>query len=161
MTKRKTLYLLIALFLLAAGSAAVRLSHRSPQPSAAPAPESRSAAPAEASSSPASFSSASLSRTGSATLLVGATTYAMPVKAGETIFDAMQQLEKTSAFSFTYRAYPGLGAFVESINGTAGGGGYAWFWYKNGVESPVGISSAVVEPGDKIEWRFEAAANYQ
>lgn len=48
------------------------------------------------------------------------------------------------------------GGFVQSIEGIAGGtdGGRSrdWFFYVNGVESPVGAAEVGVEPGDRIWW---------
>jgi hypothetical protein len=48
------------------------------------------------------------------------------------------------------------GGFVQSIEGIAGGseGGrsHDWFFYVNGIESPVGAAEVGVEPGDRIWW---------
>ena len=50
------------------------------------------------------------------------------------------------------------GGFVQSIDGLAGGedGGrrYDWFFYVNGVESPVGAAEARVHGGDRIWWDY-------
>jgi|GEM_PF-1751397 len=81
--------------------------------------------------------------------------YSVSMASGGTVFDAMTALETMSQFSFTYHTYAGLGAFVDSINGQANGGGSTWFFYINGKESSVGISSATLKPGDSVEWKFE------
>jgi hypothetical protein len=48
------------------------------------------------------------------------------------------------------------GGFVQAIEGIAGGtdGGRSrdWFFYVNGVESPVGAAEVGVQPGDRIWW---------
>lgn len=48
------------------------------------------------------------------------------------------------------------GGFVQSIEGVSGGveGGrsFDWFFYVNGVESPVGAAEAEVRAGDRIWW---------
>jgi hypothetical protein len=48
------------------------------------------------------------------------------------------------------------GGFVQSIEGLAGGteGGsrFDWFFYVNGIESPVGAAEAEVRAGDRIWW---------
>lgn len=46
------------------------------------------------------------------------------------------------------------GGFVQSINGVAGGGGRDWFFYVNGIESPVGAADVRVEGGDRIWWDY-------
>jgi hypothetical protein len=56
------------------------------------------------------------------------------------------------------------GGFVQSIDGVSGGREDArrvdWFYYVNGVESPVGAAERRVAPGDRIWWdrhQWEAA----
>jgi hypothetical protein len=48
------------------------------------------------------------------------------------------------------------GGFVQEIDGVAGGRENArrvdWFYYVNGVESPVGAATRRVHPGDRIWW---------
>src|SRR5215208_3033798 len=49
------------------------------------------------------------------------------------------------------------GGFVQSINGLSGGGeggGSDWFFYVNGVESPVGSADVRVKSGDRIWWDY-------
>ena len=50
------------------------------------------------------------------------------------------------------------GGFVQSINGLAGtesdGRRYDWFFYVNGIESPVGSADVHVEGGDRIWWDY-------
>lgn len=50
------------------------------------------------------------------------------------------------------------GGFVQSIDGVAGGsedGRYLdWFFYVDGIESPVGSAERAVEPGDRIWWDY-------
>jgi len=49
------------------------------------------------------------------------------------------------------------GGFVQSINGISGGGeggGSDWFFYVNGVESPVGSADVRVEGSDRIWWDY-------
>lgn len=48
------------------------------------------------------------------------------------------------------------GGFVQSIEGidggTEGGRSFDWFFYVNGIESPIGSADAEVDPGDRIWW---------
>ncbi len=50
------------------------------------------------------------------------------------------------------------GGFVQSIDGTAGGssgGRYLdWFFYLDGVESPVGAADRTLDGGDRVWWDF-------
>jgi hypothetical protein len=46
------------------------------------------------------------------------------------------------------------GGFVQSINGLAGTGDSDWFFYVNGIESPVGSADVQVKGGDKIWWDY-------
>jgi hypothetical protein len=46
------------------------------------------------------------------------------------------------------------GGFVQSIDGLAGTGDSDWFFYVNGVESPVGSADVQVRGGDRIWWDY-------
>jgi Domain of unknown function (DUF4430) len=50
------------------------------------------------------------------------------------------------------------GGFVQSINGisgtVSGGRSYDWFFYVNGIESPVGSADVKVHGGDRIWWDY-------
>jgi hypothetical protein len=46
------------------------------------------------------------------------------------------------------------GGFVQSINGLAGSGDSDWFFYVNGIESPVGSADVQVKGGDRIWWDY-------
>ena len=50
-----------------------------------------------------------------------------------------------------------LGIFIESINGLKNNQkpSYYWQFYVNGQRSSLGVSSASVSPGDRIEWKDE------
>src|SRR3954452_5349043 len=46
------------------------------------------------------------------------------------------------------------GGFVQSIDGLAGTGDSDWFFYVNGIESPVGSADVQVKGGDRIWWDY-------
>ena len=46
------------------------------------------------------------------------------------------------------------GGFVQSINRLAGTGDSDWFFYVNGIESPVGSADVRVKGGDRIWWDY-------
>lgn len=95
--------------------------------------------------------------TTNATLVVGSSRYAITVsQGGATVASVMQQLAATNnSFTYTTKTYPGLGFFVESINGKANSGTAYWFLYVNGQETQTGMSSTTVHPGDVIEWKYQ------
>lgn len=92
-----------------------------------------------------------------ARIVVGNTAYPIVVTSHESLLEAMLQLEKGSSFTFSGRDYPGLGFFVDAINGVAHGGGKYWVYYINGTSATEGVSSTILTPGDQIVWKYEAA----
>jgi hypothetical protein len=46
------------------------------------------------------------------------------------------------------------GGFVQSIDGLAGTSSSDWFFYVNGIESPVGAAEVHVQGGDRIWWDY-------
>ena len=67
----------------------------------------------------------------------------------------MQEKYSSGSLTYTSRAYPTLGSFLESIDGLKNQNGFYWMLYVNGSSSSVGMSHANVIPGDRIEWRYE------
>jgi hypothetical protein len=91
-----------------------------------------------------------------ATLVVGTARYTFDMTANETVAEAMYSLTKSSSgFQFTSRDYPGMGIFIESINGIANTKEASWFLYINGKSADSGASQTTVHPGDTIEWKLE------
>jgi len=90
-----------------------------------------------------------------ASITVGDTLYPIVVPPSETVLSAMRTLALTTDFTFSGRDYSSLGFFVESINGKKQAGGYVWIFYMNGEKSSLGISSATLDPGDVVEWKYE------
>jgi hypothetical protein len=66
---------------------------------------------------------------------------------------AMRQLDRSAEISTRYG-----GRFVQSIDGTAeatrGGDRFDWFYYVNGVESPVGAADYALHGGDSVWWDY-------
>jgi len=90
-----------------------------------------------------------------ASLTVAEHLYPLTVHAGETVLEAMRDLVSTTDLVFTGEDYPGLGFFVESINGKKNGGGEYWVFYVNSVSASVGVSTQTVSVGDTIAWKYE------
>jgi hypothetical protein len=66
---------------------------------------------------------------------------------------AMRQLERNADISTRYG-----GRFVQAIGGvtaaTRAGGRYDWFFFVNGVESPVGAADYALHGGDSVWWDY-------
>jgi hypothetical protein len=59
----------------------------------------------------------------------------------------MRMLERNARVTTLYD-----GGFVESVNGLAGGGESAWFYYVNGVQAPKGAAETKLHSGDHVWW---------
>jgi hypothetical protein len=90
-----------------------------------------------------------------AVLVVDGRTYPVTVVANETLYEAMRALMSSGVLALTGRDYPGLGFFVNSLNGKENSGGMYWVFYVNGVSATEGASTLVMKPGDRIEWKYE------
>ncbi len=74
---------------------------------------------------------------------------------GSTVLDVMRALSAEGSLNFFGRDFPGLGFFVESINGKKNTEGYYWILLINGKKSDLGASQARIQTGDVVEWRYE------
>lgn len=90
-----------------------------------------------------------------ATFKVGDKTYQIDITPNETVIGAMRSLASAGEFTFTSSEYPGLGEFVDSINGQKGVGGMYWILYVNDTTSASGVSATTLKTGDVIEWKYE------
>ena len=90
-----------------------------------------------------------------ATLLVDGNRYALTAPAGSILKEALDRLEGESSFTYAYRNYQGLGAFVTQVDGRASTGDMVWILYANGAKSPTGVSSTRIREGDTFEWKLE------
>ena len=100
-----------------------------------------------------------------ATLMVASTSYSISVPSGSTLAYGMRQLVAQSAslpqpFTYTKKEYPGMGEFVESINGIPNDAHNFWLVYVNNSEAPTGISNIIIHPGDTVEWRYEKESHF-
>lgn len=84
----------------------------------------------------------------------GTAVYPIEAADGTTLIDAMRTLT-ASGLTFMSHEYPGMGTFIDSIQGVANADGYYWILYHNGSKSSVGASSIVLHQGDSAEWRYE------
>ncbi len=103
----------------------------------------------------AGIGAAAQSETGQVSLSVDGAAYAVSVAEEATVADVMARVAAESSLAYQTKEFPGLGAFVDEINGKRGQNGHYWILHINGKKSELGISQAVVRPGDRIEWRYE------
>ncbi|MEA2701810.1 MAG: hypothetical protein QOE22_519 [Candidatus Parcubacteria bacterium] len=90
-----------------------------------------------------------------ATLVAGGVRYALTAPEGATLKDAMDRLATEGSFTYKYRDFSGLGAFVTEVNGRASTGEDVWILHVNGKKSGTGISSTHIRSNDLIEWKLE------
>ena len=88
------------------------------------------------------------------TVLIDTTTLSVPLATEQSVMDVMETARTLRLLDFTSKEYPGMGRFIESINGRKGADGLYWILYINNTSSDVGASAALVRPGDVIEWKF-------
>lgn len=92
-----------------------------------------------------------------ATLRVADKIYPVSVPQGSSVSDLMAEAQETSDFRFKGREFPGLGFFVQELNGVAENPrqGTFWIYYINGEKAKVGISAYTVKADDIISWNYE------
>lgn len=83
------------------------------------------------------------------------TKYTIPVLSDTTVIAAMNAYATVANFSFSGRDFPGLGLFVEEIDGRKNGGGFYWTLFINNELSEKGASQMEVSPSDTVEWRYQ------
>ncbi|MFA5773578.1 MAG: DUF4430 domain-containing protein [Candidatus Paceibacterota bacterium] len=85
--------------------------------------------------------------------------YEVEIREDSSVFEVMQKIQEESMgnnlFSFKYREHPGLGIFINEINGKKGGEGGYWIYYVNGEEANIGVSNYKINNGDIISWKYE------
>ena len=91
------------------------------------------------------------------TLAVQEKTYLVSLPEGSSAYDLMVRAQETSDFQFKGREFPGLGFFIQAINGLEQSPrlGKYWIYYINGKKAEVGISAYTVNDHDIISWRYE------
>ncbi|MDE1925016.1 MAG: DUF4430 domain-containing protein [Patescibacteria group bacterium] len=147
-TSRTYIALLIAVIVLGAGSYFTERSFLASSPSS---DNSHSTAI----NTQTFTATSSATQSSDVTFIISGASYGLYVPAGATVLDAMRILASTTNFTFSGRDYPGLGIFVESINGKANADNFYWTLYVNGVSSTQGASQAKISPGDVVVWRYE------
>ncbi len=92
-----------------------------------------------------------------ATLAIEEKAYVVLLPEGSSVHDLMAKARETSDFQFKGQEFPGLGFFIQAINGLEQSPrlGKYWIYYINGKKAEVGISAYTVNNHDIISWRYE------
>lgn len=92
-----------------------------------------------------------------ATLAVEEKTYVVSLPKGSSAYDLMVQAQESLDFQFKGKEFPGLGFFIQEINGLEQSPrlGKYWVYYVNGAKAEVGISAYTVNSNDIISWKYE------
>lgn len=85
-------------------------------------------------------------------------TCSVPVAATTTVHKVMLAASRQCGFSYAGEKQGSLGFFVKEIAGLKQNvkQGYYWVFAVNGEKSQLGVSTRTVEPGDSIQWMYEA-----
>ncbi len=89
------------------------------------------------------------------TLIMGEATVNFSVAPNTLFYDALVKEKSFGRIEFSGKNYPGLGFFVTGIGPLHASGGKDLFYYINGKEATVGISSYTLKNDDVIEWKIK------
>lgn len=78
----------------------------------------------------------------------------LPVS-GSSLYEVLLAAQKSGLIEFSGENYLGLGFFVTKIGSLQSGGGKYLFYYINGKEASVGVSSYILRDGDFVEWKLK------
>ncbi len=100
---------------------------------------------------------ASIPQTIAVTLLVEGMPHDLRVPLSSSVYNVMRQAQADQIMEFSGKEFPGIGYFVEEINGKQEDlkGRRFWIYYVNGQKAKAGISSVFVNNQDIIEWKYE------
>lgn len=92
-----------------------------------------------------------------ASVVVASERYDVSVPEGSSALAVMEAARAQTAFDFQGEEYAGIGFFVQEINGTSSTQDHFWLYYVNDEEAQVGVSDYIIQAGDVVTWRYEAA----
>jgi len=73
----------------------------------------------------------------------------------DTAYDALKQASEKAGAALGVKDYGGeLGVFIESIDGKKGSKDAWWQYWVNNVYGEKGASTALIKPGDVMEWKL-------
>jgi len=83
--------------------------------------------------------------------------YEVLIPQGSTVYDLLGKASLQYGFSFSGKSFPGMGFFVEEVNGLRQNPrtGKYWIYYINSRKAEVGISVYQLKTHDVISWKYE------
>jgi hypothetical protein len=75
------------------------------------------------------------------------------VRHGDTVLDLLTALERQNGIAIEKRNFPGLGVFVEAIQGVHNTNDSYWQFWVNGEYSKVGAAQYELKDGNKVLWK--------
>ena len=75
------------------------------------------------------------------------------LRQGDTVFNLLEILERQKGIVVEKRNFPGLGVFIEAIQGVHNMNNSYWQFWVNGKYAEVGANQYVVHDGDKVLWK--------
>lgn len=105
---------------------------------------------------PSATSSPSIPQKAFFTITINQNSYPIYTTTG-TLYETLQNLNLQNNVGIKTRTFPGMGEFVEEINGIANDklAGKYWIYYVNGAPAQIGISQYTPKQNDIIEWKYE------
>ncbi|MBU0612358.1 DUF4430 domain-containing protein [Patescibacteria group bacterium] len=92
---------------------------------------------------------------GIATLFVNEIKYEGKIQNETSVYEFMSQLREDGKINFKEKEYPGMGKFIEEINGLKNNGERNWIYYVNDKKAEVGVSNYKINKGDIVSWKYE------
>jgi len=81
--------------------------------------------------------------------------YKVIPSADSTVFSLLEKLAQRENFELSYKLYPEMGVFIESIDGFKNGrNNKYWQYWVNDKLPMVAADRVGVKGGDKVEWKF-------
>lgn len=77
------------------------------------------------------------------------------INPNQTLYQILNDKKNINKISFSGKNYSGLGFFITDIGDLHSGNGKNLFYYINGKEASVGISSYIPKEGDVVLWKLE------
>jgi hypothetical protein len=68
-------------------------------------------------------------------------------------FDLLKEALDANQITYETKAYD-FGIFVQSINGQVSGADKSWIYFVNGASGQVAADKYILNPGDKVEWKY-------
>jgi len=78
------------------------------------------------------------------------------LREGKTVFDLLKKVTQENNLEFSFKEYPDLGVFIESIDNVRNDSktNKWWQYWVNGEYDQVGASNFILKDGDLVKWKY-------